>query len=165
MNPKKPAERRQNRSTSDLGVLTGGAFQPVAPDNLLPETREIWESFFRSPLAGAVDETHLPALERLFSLIDERERAYRAIQATERIVTGSTGQPVLNPLYKLIQSFDVEIRNLEDRFGLNPKAGLSLGVQLGEAKKTLDDLNRALDDEAEEQDPRIVAIEPAADTG
>ena len=38
-----------------------------------------------------------------------------------------------------------EIRNLEDRIGLNPKARVQLGIQLVSAKKSLSDLNSELD--------------------
>jgi hypothetical protein len=40
---------------------------------------------------------------------------------------------------------DAEIRNLEDRIGLNPKARVTLGIQLVSAKKSLSDLNTELD--------------------
>jgi hypothetical protein len=40
---------------------------------------------------------------------------------------------------------DAEIRNLEDRIGLNPKARVQLGIQLVSAKKSLSDLNSELD--------------------
>jgi hypothetical protein len=67
---------------------------------------------------------------------------------------GSTGQEVLNPLAKYIAQCDAESRALEDRFGLNAKARLQLGITFGEAKKTLDDLNRGLDDDYDQPDPR-----------
>jgi hypothetical protein len=48
-------------------------------------------------------------------------------------------------------SLDVEIRQLEDRFGLTPRARLQLGITYGEAKKSLEELNAELqaDEESE----------------
>jgi P27 family predicted phage terminase small subunit len=113
---------------------------PGCPEGLLPEVSEWWEAFWLSPVAEATySSTDLPALERLAGLYDLRERARRSV-AEHMMVEGSKGQSVLNPLIRAMAPWDTEIRNLEDRFGLNPKARIQLGVQLGQARKTLDDL-------------------------
>ena len=154
--------RRQRKRAVDLTLVTGGdRGVPAVPKGLLKRTREQWESFWRSPVATVVSlDTDLPSLERLFSLYDERERAYRAV-CKERLVVGSQGQPVLNPLARQLCSYDAEIRQLEDRFGLTPMARLRLGVQIGTAARTLDDLNRQLDhdDQDKTEDPRLQVIE------
>ena len=59
-------------------------------------------------------------------------------------MAGSTGQPRANPLYKQVQEFQAEARQLEDRFGLSPKARLSLGITFAEAASSLDALNERL---------------------
>jgi len=78
--------------------------------------------------------------------MDERERIFKQAKK-DRLVVGSQGQVVLNPLYKALLSIDAEIRQLEDRIGLNPKARVALGLSIGQAKKTLADLNSELDTE------------------
>lgn len=72
------------------------------------------------------------------------------------MTTGSTGQLALHPLYKHVSTLDEKITALEDRFGLTPLARLKLGAQLGDAAKSLDQLNRALteDDGEDVPDPR-----------
>ena len=53
---------------------------------------------------------------------------------------------------------DTEIRQLEDRFGLSPRARLTLGLTFGEAGHTLEELNRSLGEEvdyANDEDPRL----------
>ena len=65
----------------------------------------------------------------------------------DRLVVGSQGQAVLNPLYSAMLKIDAEIRQLEDRLGMNPKSRISLGIQLGQMKKTLADLNADLEEE------------------
>jgi len=63
---------------------------------------------------------------------------------------------------------DSEIRQGEDRFGLNTQGLLRLGVQMGQAQDSLEAANRRLrvssSDETNEPDPRIIDIAPA-DTG
>ena len=165
--PPKPAERRQRRNRpAEVGLVLAPpvtAELPAPPRELLADTVRAWEGFWRSPLATVVTlETDLPALERLFTLYDERCRAYRAFRRA-RVVEGSQGQAVLNPLGRQMLAYDAEIRQLEDRFGLTPMARLRLGVQLGAAQRTLADLNRALEEEerGDEEDPRLQAVAAA----
>jgi phage terminase small subunit len=113
---------------------------PAPPAGLLKATGARWATFWTSPVAAAADPvTDLPAVERLFRAYDEVERAGRAFRK-QRIVPGSTGQPTLNPLGRYIAQLTSEITALEDRLGLTPKARLALGIQMGEARRTLDDL-------------------------
>ncbi len=156
---RKPAERRQGRHATDLGVVTALPLKsPVAPARLLKSTRSQWESFWVSPMASAVNvASDRPALDRLFTLYDERERAYRGYRK-QRVVVGSMGQPVLNPLGKLLQTYDAEIRQLEDRFGMSPKARLNLGATVASTARSLDDLNRRLEHD-DEDDPRVIVVD------
>ena len=129
---------------------------PVVPEGLLPEVELWWESFWLSPVAEATySGTDLPALERLAGLYDLRERARRSV-AEFLLVEGSQKQKVLNPLVRAMVPWDNEIRQLEDRFGLNPKARIQLGIQLGQARATLDDLMAPTRDPAPDEDPRDV---------
>ncbi len=111
-----------------------------------------------------VAETDGTAILRLFTLYDERERAYRAFRR-QRLIKGSQGQAVLSPMGRAMQEFDAEIRQMEDRLGLSPRARLQLGITFGQAAQTLADLNRQLDEdsdsaddhgETEQADPRAV---------
>ena len=164
MSAKKPADKRQNRSTKDLGVLpqiqVDLAAIPVAPAHLTDRWVKAWEIFWRSPFAQVVQPAQMPALERLFSMYDERERMDIYLRE-EPMISGSQGQKILNPMYRQRTSVDAEIRQLEDRFGLHPKAGLTLGIVYGEAARSLEELNARIANaaiaEAEvEADPRYV---------
>lgn len=62
-----------------------------------------------------------------------------------------------------------EILSLEDRFGLNPQSRLKLGISLGEAQKSLADMNRRVAEKArpggevvERPDPRLAVIDTTA---
>lgn len=162
---RKPGPLRANRETQDVGLVVIGdriAEAPPPPDaRLLAVTRDAWIDFWSSPLARLVStKTDLMALRRLFLWYDEQERALRAYRR-RRLVTGSTGQMVLNPVLKAIAPGDVLA--LEDRFGLNPRARLALGVILGDAQRSLADINAELDsDEDEPPDPRLAAMDGPA---
>jgi P27 family predicted phage terminase small subunit len=164
MSAKKPIDKRQNRSTKDLGVLPQIAIDlsaiPAAPAHLTERWVNSWEIFWRSPFAQVVQPAQMPALERLFSMYDERERMDIYLRE-EPMISGSQGQKILNPMYRQRTSIDAEIRQLEDRFGLHPKAGLTLGIVYGEAARSLEELNAritnaAIAESQVESDPRYV---------
>lgn len=156
--PPKPPERRQRRNRRDLELVHDD--QPAVPDlprpakELLKVTRDWWEELWTSPLAGAMTPTDADAVGRLALLKDERERVYREIRKKggKRLVMGSQGQPVLNPLLKYMKDLDAEIRQLEDRVGLTPMARLKLGITFGQAQRSLADLNDGLEEDEDEED-------------
>jgi P27 family predicted phage terminase small subunit len=122
-----------------------GRESPEPSKRWLKTTRDAWVVLWDHNLTGAYEPTDLPALRRLFDLRDQRARFERAV-ASRPLVEGSQGQQVLNPLARQVSALDGEIRALEDRFGLTPAARLRLGITLGEAAKTLADLQRGLGD-------------------
>ena len=120
---------------------------PKLRGRYLKNTKLWWEDFWNSDLATAIDtKSDQQAVYRLATLIDERERIFKQAKK-DRLVVGSQGQAVLNPLYSAMLKIDAEIRQLEDRLGMNPKSRISLGIQLGQMKKTLADLNADLEEE------------------
>lgn len=154
--PKKPAERRQRRNKSDVGLVAidGGKIEQPPAGGWRPEVVAQWDAFWSSPLAAQVEMSDVPVLLRLFRMYDEIEAMHEAVEATGRVVEGSQGQPRPNPLFKQIAEFQSEARQLEDRFGLNPKARLSLGITFATAASSLDDLNARLARKvAESHDP------------
>lgn len=161
--PKPPSQRQRRNRPKDMRVIPGGLANrevPPPPDGLLKQTRETWDRYWRSDIAQLAEpDTDLEALERLFSLYDERRRAYRSFRK-ERFVEGSKGQRVLNPLGRLISDLDKEIRMLEDRFGLTPKSRLALGISFGEMTKSMSDLNRELAEDIDHDDSDEAAEDP-----
>lgn len=127
----KPAAKRQRRNPRRTAQVSTAKPKAPAPRNgWAASTKAKWRAFWRSDaarvLAPAVD-AH--ALERLFDLYDERERAYQDFRK-QRFVKGSQGQDVLNPLGRLMSTLDGEIRQLEDRLGFSPASRLKLGIEL-----------------------------------
>jgi P27 family predicted phage terminase small subunit len=124
-----PQSRRQ-RANSPVGlvVLAGGQLEvPKPPAGWLKQTKDDWADFYSSPQAGAVDSAGQATLRRLFDLRDEVERIRRGIKKTGPMVEGSQGQPVVNPAYRVLTALLSEIRQLEDRFSMNPQAAVKLG--------------------------------------
>lgn len=163
---RKPATARQNRETRDIGLvrLRQHGVPPCPKLNgrpMLVCTQRAWASFWSSDVAGLVLDADRPALDRLFGMYDMRERMQRTGLA-EPFSAGSTGQLVVHPALKEVASLDARIQTLEDRFGITPAARLKLGIVLGAAAKSLEDLNASFtSDDAEgddEEDPRLRAI-------
>ena len=145
MSNRKPADFRQRRDTKDVGALVPvERAVPVADVAWREPTVERWVIFWGSPLASQVEPSDEGAFRRLFKLYDEIERMWEAIEVTGRVVEGSQGQPRPNPLYKQVQEFQSEARQLEDRFGLSPMSRLRLGITFADAQASLDGLNARL---------------------
>jgi P27 family predicted phage terminase small subunit len=153
MSVKKPADLRQRRGTPDVGALEPVVRQVPSADVAWREaTVERWVVFWGSALASQVEPSDEGAFRRLFKLYDEIERMWEAIEVTGRVVEGSQGQPRPNPLYKQVQEFQAEARQLEDRFGLSPMSRLRLGITFADAQASLDGLNARLAAKMSEMD-------------
>lgn len=154
----KPDDRRQRRNRLTPLVLGGSSVTPTPPPGLLKVTKQRWETYWASDLAKATREAHLPMIERLFQLYDERDRWQRQVRKDGYLDHGSTGQTVPHALLKLIVTADSRILALEDRLGLSPKAMANLGASWASAQKSLDDVNREIvsgDEDDTEADPRL----------
>ncbi|MDO8391049.1 MAG: hypothetical protein Q7V57_11215 [Actinomycetota bacterium] len=112
-----------------------------------------WATFWKSDVAGLVVDADRPALDRLFEYYELRARMLTAFMS-EPFSTGSTGQTVVHPAAKEMASLDTRIVALEDRFGITPAGRLKLGIVLGAAAKSLEEMNARFTDGAggEEED-------------
>jgi phage terminase small subunit len=134
------------------------ADMPPPPDGLLEQTKDRWLAFWSSPVAALVDRTSdLPALGRLFELYDDADR-FRLHIRESAMVEGSRGQMVRNPFVKDLKDTQAAILALEDRFGLSPRARLSLNLSLTATAKTLADLNEDFGVDSGD-DPRFDSID------
>jgi P27 family predicted phage terminase small subunit len=161
--PKDPEKRQRRNSAKNLDVVPEAAGLPevpAPPAGLLKSVRDRWAAYWASPVAQLADPvSDLPALERLYRLYDDLERSHTAVRKQGHMVRGYRDQTVMNPLLKHMQLVQAEVRQLEDRFGLSPRARLSLGVTLGEAAKSLADLNSEFMTGGEDDDdPRFDVI-------
>ena len=155
-----------HRKASPLAVVGPIDAIPDPPRGLLQVSIRRWSAFWRSPVAGAIDlRSDLPRLERWIQDVDEYERAGKALRSN-RLVRGSQGQPVLNPLAAYLHQLDTRIRATETDFGMTPMARIRLGIAVGEAARTLSELNAEAENDPEAFDIRSVfAANPLADNG
>lgn len=90
----KPPERRHGHRSHEpaatLAVPTPDDGAPDPPAGLLKATQAAWVAFWASPMRALVTSADRPALERLFVLYDERDRAWRGYKRC-RLVEGSQG--------------------------------------------------------------------------
>jgi hypothetical protein len=120
---------------------------------MLPKNQVRWRQFWSSPLVRViVPELDLDGIETMFTLRDERDRALRQGRK-QRLIAGSAGQMVLNPLLGYATNLQNQIRASEDRLAANPKARLILGVLFGDAHRNIEDLNNELDSDIGDADP------------
>jgi hypothetical protein len=129
--------------------LVGPLEIPELPEDLelLPATREWWDAYWISDVAKAVQaDTDARGVIRLAWLYDERDRVASTLRKLDSpTAVGSQGQMIIHPLTKYLGQLDGEIRQLEDRFGLSPRARIALGIELTKARRSLADLYKSGD--------------------
>lgn len=135
---------------------------PAPPPGLLRSSVNTWNGFWASDVARIAGEGDHPLVQRWIGAVDEHARALSAFKR-ERMVAGSTGQPRLNPLEGWIKSREAVIQAAEDRLGLSPLARMRLGVAVGDAHRSLADLNAAFldgdtDEPGDDADEAIVSL-------
>lgn len=101
-----------------MGVTVG---YPVPPPGLSDRSLARWDAFWSSEPAKSVDlKADLNRLNRWIEQCDEYDAAVEEI-GVDRVVPGSTGNYVLNPLYKLLQQLDASMARTETEFGMTPQ--------------------------------------------
>lgn len=113
--PKPPGQRRRrNAGQTQWTELPGDGRRgdvPVLPgENWLESTLEWWETIWRSPMATVWQDADIDALVRLARLRDEFRRGDLPVSALGAV------------------------QQLEDRFGLSPKARRQLQWEVGHAE-------------------------------
>ena len=129
-----PDPESQHRGTVTLGDVAGVLVAtttevPAPPAGLGDELLDEWAVLWASKLRLVIADTSVPTLRRLWLLRQESADAHLDCVETP-MVQGSQGpdQEVLNPRCRQAIEVDKEIRQLEDRFGLNPQAYGKLGL-------------------------------------
>lgn len=159
--PNPNSGRSRKRGLTVITANKDGDY-PAPPAEYAIPVKRAWVAFWTSPIAQHVIESDQPALRRLFSYYDRRERFDRE-GMVEPVVSGSTGQQALHPLLREVDTLDAKILALEDRFGMSPMARLKLQVQIGDASRSISETNARLasagveSDEDEQPDPRVQA--------
>lgn len=164
----KPKDLRQNTERLDMGRIPdelSSAEIPKPPPGLLKPTRESWARYWSSPVRRAlVPSLDMDTLERLWTLYDERARAYREVRRA-RVVKGSQGQDRPSGFYAILTRLDAEIRQLEDRVAKHMRSRLVLGLVVGDEPgdgDADDEPEAAPDDFDDGPDPRLYVVDRRA---
>ncbi len=123
------------------------AYAPEAPNYLLPEVREAWDEYWESPLATSSLAVDKFVLFRLFSYRNQWFGFHQALQdlgPQEMIIDGSREKSAiqLHPYAKHMLKLEEKINMLEKELGLNPLARARLGIDMGNAKLTWDEMKK-----------------------
>jgi P27 family predicted phage terminase small subunit len=117
---------------------------PKPPSGLLKPSRDRWAKFWQSQAAAAVDPTSdMPRLIRWIEASDEYDRTVKIVRSA-RLVKGSMGQPVLNPLIAYLMHLESMITRTEKEFGMTPAARARLRLDRHPVDGELEELFGAL---------------------
>lgn len=119
---------------------------PTPPDNLSDNLLREWEEYWTSEVANASDAVDVPTVRRLFIYRLEWETlsaAYMALPVEERVIEGSrnSGAIQIHPFSKRLTELEKTINMLEKELGLTPLARARLGIEIGQSKRTWQQVN------------------------
>ena len=172
--PKKPAGMAVDaRNGARLSLVTPAAAPttvqgvPKAPAGLGLDELKQWDAYWTSPQAQLLLETEHVIVGRYIDALARYRRATELADANP-VTRGSQGQDVESPYYSIAERALKTAERCEAQLGVGPLHRMKLGVQVGEASRSLADLNAALmggevDDDGD--DPRAIydaAVEPPA---
>jgi len=136
-----------------------GSRGPLDKDTTLPVLRDstvaipeapagvdvaMWQQLWSSSVSrawdvavdGIVVERYLDTFRRWTAAKEQLERL------NSPITMGSQGQPVLHPITRYIDSLESRLAQLEKELGLTPMARARLGLTIGTAQLTAEQINR-----------------------
>ncbi len=160
----RPDERTGHRTYRDEELalelsnpqpLEGGFVIPAPPappegGDLRPDCLVLWDRYWLSHLPralDAVDGVDRYVVHEWILSIHELGKLRDLIAQTGSLVKGSTGQAVLNPLYRRIDRLNARIDICEAKLGANPRDRMRLGIAAGQAQQAAKALADLLDDE------------------
>jgi P27 family predicted phage terminase small subunit len=143
--PKEEGKRQNRRARSNLKLIAqhdpSVVVVPEAPEGMAEAQLESWSEFWSSELSQLVKGTDMGAVRRLWSYYQQHEDLTRVFDRS-RLVSGSQGQPRLNPALDGLMKLEGAILRLENELGLTPSARLRLGITFADATNSLDALAR-----------------------
>lgn len=145
--PKKPpgtaVDSRNGARLSLVAPAAGVTGVPTAPKGLPAPERRWWREFWASPQAALILSTEHVIVQRWAEALARYRQATELADA-DPISKGSMGQEVESPYYGIAEKALKTAERCEAQLGLGPLHRMKLGVQVGEASRSLADLNAAL---------------------
>lgn len=138
---KKPAGtavRPYNGRRAELLEVAGGRIDP--PSGLSPAALDIWNAYWDDTVSSVQSPVDVGLLARW---ITEYDRYLRTVGEADLnpIVTGSTGQQVENPLYRIAYRALEAAERCEKQMGVGALNRSNLGIAVISERRSLADMN------------------------
>jgi phage terminase small subunit len=154
---------RRNGRRADLTAMAGQRFEP--PDGLSDEALAAWDAYWSDTVASVGTPVDRALLVRW---VTELDRYLRTVAEADRdpLATGSTGQMVENPLYKVAYRALDAVERCERQMGVGGLNRSNLGIAVLAERRSLAEMNARYggrdDGSAEfaEVDPRVIDAGP-----
>ena len=140
--------------------------KPDPPEKLCPEAVQQWDAYWESAAAGVQTPADRGVVLRWIDAVDRYLRTLG--EADKRpLVKGSTGQQVVNPLYKIAQDALATVERAEKQLGIGALNRAGLGIAVIAEQRSLADMNSryggavdgGTDETQVEEDPRLTVID------
>jgi len=107
---------------------------PGPPEDIGNYAVEVWEEFWQTDVAGAVNlKRDGERLRHWIRCVDQRNRLW-ALWTRQPLMEGRKGGLIGNPLWRQIKDLTADIDRAEDVFGMNPRAKMRLTGVLDQAE-------------------------------
>lgn len=148
---KRPEDRSGNprsAATSPSAPTVHSGRAPRVPAKLGDVGRDVWRAVWAAGEGAYHPATDRFVIERYCELHDRRAALLREVEIDGLTTVGSTGQTVIHPALRYVESTEKEMRAIETTLGLNLEARLRLGIAANAARRTtLDDILGGPDDD------------------
>ncbi len=135
--------------SQDQGVTLGRepSEVPDPPEGLCMALRSAWDEYWASDIARATDITDVQVISRLFWFRQQQREImeeFSDMAPDERLTPGSRNADSLraHPYFDQIRKLEETIQKLEDKLGLSPLSRARLGIELGHATLTWQEIKR-----------------------
>lgn len=108
---------------------------PRVPVHLGRVGREAWRTIWSAGSGAYSPETDRYVILRYCELHDRRATLLAAVENEGLMTVGSTGQPVVHPAMRYVESTEKELRAIETVIGFTPEARMRLGIVAAEARR------------------------------
>lgn len=115
---------------------TPPATHPEPRRSWLATTKDAHANYWADTISSLATPATLVVVRRYFDLVDERDRALRAVRR-QRHTEGSTGQLVMHPSAGFLVQLEQAIGKLETELGIGPASRSRLKLEAASTEDTL----------------------------
>lgn len=130
-----PSGNPRGASVTDAPVVHSGR-APRVPASLGTEGKAVWRKVWEAGAGAYNPRTDGFVIQRYAELHDRRAELLAVIDVDGLTTEGSTGQVVMHPALRFVESTEKEMRAIEAVLGLSLEARLRLGLAASSLEKT-----------------------------